>query len=156
MRQTAVLLSSLALAAATGCASGGTSGGAAEAAADVGMAPRLHGLIQPRGGGMSGEVAIAPTSRAGEFRVNLTLRGSDAGQQHPWHVHQGRCDAMGPVVGSSVAYQVLQIRGDGNIDHSQTVRETLESGRAYYVDIHASRSDMDRIVACADLQPAAP
>ena len=152
MRHTVLLFSSLALVASGGCASSGSA--EVEPAMDVVATPRLTGLIQPRGGSMSGEVAIAPTARAGEFRINLSLRGSEAGQQHPYHVHQGRCDATGPVVGSSVAYQVLQIRGDGNIDLSQTIRERLEPGRSYYVDVHPSRADVDRIIACADLLPA--
>ena len=154
MRRTLPFLSSLALAASMGCASSGTSAEGTAAATDVNTTPRLQGLIQPRGGSMSGEVNITPTERAGEFRARLTLRGSQAGQQHPWHVHTGRCDAMGPVVGSMIAYQVLQIRGDGNVDLNQTIRERLSPGQSYYVDVHASRSDMDRILACADLQPA--
>lgn len=152
MRHTVLILSSLALASAAGCASSGAAAGG-EAAVNV-TTPRLQGLLQPRGSSMSGEVSIMPTSRAGEFRVNLSLRGSSAGQQHPWHVHTGRCDAEGPVVGSILAYPVLQVRGDGNVDLAQTIREPLEPGRSYYVDIHASRSNMDRIVACAELQPA--
>ena len=155
MRHTVLLFSSLALVASVGCASGGTSGSGATAEGAV-TTPRLQGLLQSAGGGLSGEVAIAPTSRAGEFRANLVVRGSSAGQQHPWHVHTGSCNAHGPVVGSLIAYQVLQVRGDGNVDLTQTVRETLRPGQSYYVDIHASRSDMDRILACADLHPASP
>ena len=55
-----------------------------------------------------------------------------------------------------VAYQLIQVRGDGTADHTQTVRTSLAPGQTYYVDVHASRSDMERIVGCADLHAAAP
>jgi hypothetical protein len=152
MRHIILTFSSLALAGTLACASGGASSDAA-AGGEV-TTPRLQGILRPRGGAISGEVSISPTGRAAEFRTVLTLRGSDAGQQHPWHVHRGRCDSQGPVVGSILAYPVLQIRGDGNVDLTQTIRERLEPGPSYYVDIHASRSNMDLIIACADLLPA--
>lgn len=155
MRRSLFLLSSLTLAGAAACASSGAASGGGEAAANVAVStPRLQGLLQPRGGSISGEVTISPTDRADQFRVALTLRGSDAGQQHPWHVHRGRCDAEGPIVGSILAYPVLQIRGDGNVDLNRTIDAGLEPGQSYYADIHASRSNMDRIIACADLMPA--
>ena len=135
-----------------GCASGGASSGGTDGG--VVTTPRLQGVLQARGSAISGEMSVSPTSREGEFRAALTLRGSNAGEQHPWHVHTGRCDAEGPIVGSMLAYPVLQIRGDGNADLAQTIRERLVPGTSYYVDIHRSRANMDIIIACADLHPA--
>lgn len=157
MRLTFPFASLLALAASIGCASTGTSGG--ETATDATITtPRLAGVLQSGGSGLAGEINIAPTSRAGEFRATLAVRGGSAGQLLPWHVHRGNCNAnvVGTVVGSLVSYQPLQPRGDGTADLTQTVRASLEPGQAYYVDIHASRSDMERIVGCADLHPTAP
>ena len=134
------------------CASGAASSPSTDAG--VVTTPRLQGVFQPRGGGISGEVSVSPTGREGEFRAALTVRGSNAGEQHPWHVHTGRCDAEGPPVGSILAYPILQIRGDGNVDLTQTIRERLVPGTSYYADIHRSRSNMDIIIACADLHPA--
>ena len=153
MRPFLSLVSSFAFVATAACASSGTSASAGAEGAAAMTTPRLQGLLQPIGGGISGEVSLAPTERAGQFRASIMLRGSDAGQQHPWHVHSGRCDSEGPVVGSVIAYPVLQIRGDGNVDLTRTIDGTIEPGRSYYVDVHASRSNMDRIIACADLQP---
>ena len=157
MRFSLLFSSSFALAASIGCASTGTSGG--DTATDAAITtPRLGGVLQSGGSGLAGEVNIAPTSRAGEFRAVLAVRGSSAGQQLPWHVHRGSCNAnvVGTVVGSLVSYQALQVRGDGTADLTQTIRASLEPGQAYYVDIHASRSDMERIVSCADLHPVSP
>ena len=157
MRLTFPFARSLAIVAAIGCASSGTSGG--ETASDAATTtPRLAGVLQSGGTGLAGEVNIAPTSRAGEFRATLSLRGSSAGQQLQWHVHRGNCNAnvVGPVVGSLVIYQVIQARGDGTADHTQTVRAPLEPGQAYYADLHPSRSDIERVVGCADLHPASP
>ena len=142
------LFSSLVLAASIACASGGTSS-SGTAAADV-TTPRLQGIF---GGGFAGEISVAPTDRQGEFQVALTLRGSNAGQQHPWHVHLGRCDAQGPIVGSLLAYPVLEARGDGNADLSRKIGVSLAPGRSYYADVHRSRAN-DGVVACADLHPA--
>jgi len=150
MRHIRPLFSSLVLAASFACASGGTPSNAT-AGADV-TTPRLQGIFQPRGGAFAGEIRVSPTDRQGEFQAALTLRGSNAGQQHPWHVHTGRCDAEGPVVGSILAYPVLEIRGDGNADLSRKIGVSLQSGRSYYVDIHRSRAN-DAVVACADLHP---
>jgi hypothetical protein len=152
MRHSLLVLSSLTVLSAAACASGGAPAGGA-AASDV-TTPRLQGLLQPRAGSVSGEVSVSPTDRAGQFRVALTLRGSAPGQQHPWHVHRGRCDAEGPIVGSTIAYPVLQIRGDGNVDLNRTIDASLDPAAAYYVDVHASRANMDLIIACADLLPA--
>lgn len=157
MRFSCSFARALALAATVGCASAGTSGGdtATDAASTT---PRLGGVFQSGGGGLAGEVNIAPTSRAGEFRATLSIRGASAGQQLPWHVHAGRCNSSTPgvVAGSLVAYQLIQVRGDGTADHTQTVRTSLAPDQTYYVDVHASRSDMERIVGCADLHAASP
>ena len=148
MRHIRPLFSSLVLAASVACASGGTPSSGTAAGADV-TTPRLQGIF---GGTLAGEISVSPTDRRGEFEAALTLRGSSAGEQHPWHVHTGRCDAEGPVVGSILAYPVLQIRGDGNADLSRKIGVSLEPGRSYYVDIHRSRAS-DAVVACADLLP---
>lgn len=151
MRHAVVVVSSLALVTTIGCASSGSSTGGTATAASSGGGPALKGLIQPLGASLTGQVTIAPTSRDGELRVAMTVRGSSAGQRHPWHVHSGRCDATGPILGSTVAYPLLEIRGDGTVDITRTIRARLDPLRSYYVDIHASSADMDRILGCADL-----
>ena len=150
MHHSRPVFSSLVLAGSIACASGGTPSSGTPAAAVV--APRLQGIFQARGSGLSGEIGISPANRQGEFQVALTLRGSNAGLQHPWHVHSGRCESEGPVVGSILAYPVLEIRGDGNVDLSRRIGVKLEHGQMYYADIHLSRAN-EAVVACADLQP---
>ena len=132
-----------------GCASG--SGGAPEAATlDTALMPAMKAIIRPMGGGIQGEATVLPGNRPGQFRATVSIMGSQAGQQHPWHVHAGRCDAPDQVVGGMLEYRMLDVRGDGKAESVATVNADLQLGRSYFVDIHLSRGDMDRVIACGN------
>jgi hypothetical protein len=102
---------------------------------------------------VSGEAFVTPGTRPESFNVVLRIMGSEAGQQHPWHVHAGNCEAPGDVVGSVISYRPMAIRGDGQYNLEVTIDGHLQRGRAYHVDVHASPTQPDRIVACGNLLP---
>lgn len=133
---------------ALGCAS---TGGQPPATLDTAMMPPMRAVLRPYGGPVQGQAAVAAGTRSGQFRATINIIGSQAGQQHPWHVHAGRCDAPDNAVGGLLEYPMLDVRGDGNAAASANVSGALELGRPYHVDVHLSRANLERVIACGDL-----
>jgi hypothetical protein len=55
------------------------------------------------------------------------------------------------IVGDSTAYPVLQVGSTGAAAANVNLSLMLNEATDYYVDVHASASDMQTIVACGDL-----
>ena len=81
----------------------------------------------------------------------VKLTGGTAGATYPWHVHVGTCGTNGPVFGSASAYKPVTIGSDGKGDSKATLSMPLPDTGSYYVNIHASASDMKTIVSCGNL-----
>jgi hypothetical protein len=69
----------------------------------------------------------------------------------PWHVHVGTCESGGPILGDDAAYSRLTIGSDGTTAANVALRMPLDTREAYYVDVHFSDLEFNRIVACGDL-----
>ncbi|MDB4951040.1 MAG: hypothetical protein JWM27_3689 [Gemmatimonadetes bacterium] len=87
----------------------------------------------------------------GKSEVTLNLAHGTAGRAYPWHVHSGACGSGGPVVGPAAAYPHAAIGRDGKSTASAHLNFPLRRDASYYVNIHASSSQMGNIVACAPL-----
>jgi hypothetical protein len=87
----------------------------------------------------------------GRTEVSVSLNGAVPNASHPWHVHEGGCNSGGVIVGDSTAYPVLQVGSTGAAAANVNLSLMLNEAMDYYVDVHASASDMQTIVACGDL-----
>lgn len=87
----------------------------------------------------------------GKTTVSVSLSGATPGGVHPWHVHLGRCGSGGQVYGDHSAYTPLQVGAAGRAEGNATINPQLDESKDYYVNIHASPSDMATIIACGDL-----
>lgn len=108
---------------------------------------------------MSGYTGVRAAARAVSNMSSTAVSVSFAGGSpmagmthvHPWHIHAGRCGSGGPIVGDPAAYPALRPGTDGNGTASATVNVPLTMGQDYYVNIHASPSELGTIVACGQL-----
>jgi hypothetical protein len=131
--------------------SGGVSASSAPAASVQGQ-PVWRGMLMPKSGStVSGTVTVRPVSDA-QTQATVMLAGAMAGTVHPWHIHSGSCGQGGPVVGPPTAYTALSVGADGTATVVVTLPFATPTSGAYYVNIHASPSDMGTIVSCADLK----
>jgi hypothetical protein len=68
-------------------------------------------------------------------------------------VHQGRCGDNGPVVGSAGAYKALSVGSNGQASENASLSMELPMSGNYYVNVHASASNMSTIISCGNLAP---
>lgn len=91
------------------------------------------------------------TVLSGRTNVTIALQGATVGAAHPWHVHEGSCGSAGAIVGSSSTFPPLQVGSEGQAQSAMQLPLALNEARGYYVDVHASSSDMGTIIACGVL-----
>jgi hypothetical protein len=108
----------------------------------------LAGAVQLRGSAWWAPMAGVETTRA-----TINISNATPGGVHPWHIHKGRCGADGGIVGPAEAYKALKIDNDGKATASVTLNMPLPTEGEYYVNVHASPSNMGTIVACGNLAP---
>jgi hypothetical protein len=99
--------------------------------------------------GHSGFAVVALLVEGGT-RANATLTGGSAGGSHPWHLHDGGCDANGPVIGNTSAYPTLRPDESGNASATVTLPITLTLDAPYSIHLHQSPED-DTLVGCGEL-----
>ena len=87
----------------------------------------------------------------GRTEVTVSLIGAVPNSTHPWHVHEGACNSGGMIVGDSTIYRPLQVGSTGTAAGNANLSMELNEASDYYIDVHASTSDMQTIIACGDL-----
>lgn len=111
------------------------------------------GTIQGMGSGARiNGTAVVRVQESGT-QATVTLRNAPAGEQLPWHVHEGGCDSPGgAIVGTPGAYPPVSVAANGQATATANLPGVRlnEAGR-YKVNFHASPTEMGTIVACADL-----
>jgi hypothetical protein len=107
----------------------------------------LAGALQVRG--------TAEWSRDGNDAsiATVSIANATAGGVHPWHVHRGRCGDNGPIVGSSAAYKPLAVSDQGTASATAKLDLTLPTSGEYYVNVHASATNLGTIISCGNLAP---
>jgi hypothetical protein len=83
--------------------------------------------------------------------ARIDVSNASPGGEHPWHVHRGRCGSNGQVLGNANDYPLLKIDGDGKASKEAHLDLMLPTYGDYSVNVHASRSNMETIVACSNL-----
>ncbi|HUF50053.1 MAG TPA: hypothetical protein VMN60_04435 [Longimicrobiales bacterium] len=152
MRTTAYLFILAVLAA--GC---GTKTVQIDADATAAQATRWNGTLSAPSG-MEGVVQIQGRTWMGadgnQTTARIDINNATRGGEHPWHVHEGRCGSGGRIVGDAGTYGVLKIDSDGRASREVRLNMPLPTYGDYHVNVHAATSNMQTIVACANL--AAP
>lgn len=118
-------------------------------------AMKWNTTLAPQGAGtVAGTATIAPGTTAGTTVVTVGITGGTPGATYPWHVHTGNCGDQGPVVGSAAAYPVLTVDAGGKAQADATIPVPTPTTGNYYVNVHASPSDMGTIISCGNLSAA--
>ena len=84
----------------------------------------------------------------GETQSTVNISGAMPGATHPWHIHEGDCGSGGPIVGSPSAYPPLVVGNDGTARASARITVQLNEAKHYFVNVHASPTNLATIVAC--------
>lgn len=113
--------------------------------------PELAGIVQVRGNGWMG----ADPKDAGETRAHVDISNAIPGAKHPWHVHRGQCGSDQGIFGAADAYKPLEVEKDGKASSTATLQVPAPKTGQYFVNVHASASNMKSIVACGNLAPPA-
>jgi hypothetical protein len=100
---------------------------------------------------IAGDAIAQMVEGAQSFSATLAIRSDAPGAVRPWHVHQGTCETGGAIVGDDASYPRLTIGSDGTTAANVALRMPLDIREAYYVDVHFSDLEFNRIVACGDL-----
>jgi hypothetical protein len=109
----------------------------------------LAGAVQVRGSGWMG----AKDKDASQTEAYVAIENAVPGGRHPWHVHVGQCGADRGVLGPADAYPILKVGGNGKADATAKLPIPLPLTGQYFVNVHASPSNMGTIVACGNLAP---
>jgi hypothetical protein len=113
--------------------------------------PELAGVSQIRGQGWM----AADSREQGQTRAHVDISNAVPGGQHPWHVHRGQCGADQGIFGPADAYKPLRVDGDGRAQADAELPVPAPRSGGYFINVHASSSNMKTIVACGNLAPPA-
>lgn len=111
--------------------------------------------LRPRPGQTAtGTATLRPGPGPNQTTVTITVRGLPPNQVRVNHIHQGSCEAEGPIV-----YPLTDLRSDaqGNATAITTVPAslaTLTSGR-YYINVHAGPALPAPGISCGNIPAAA-
>ena len=111
----------------------------------------LAGALQVRGTGSMGARDNDPT----QTEAHVAIENSAPGGRHPWHVHVGQCGSDRGILGPADAYPILKVGGNGKADATAKLPIALPLAGQYFVNVHASPTNMGTIVACGNLAPPA-
>ena len=109
---------------------------------------QLIGAVQVTGTGW-----MAADEDAAQTRAGATLANATPGGEHPWHVHVGRCGSNGAIVGDAAAYRPLKVGGNGRAEATAKLDLPLPRSGEFYINVHASASNLGTIIACGNLAP---
>jgi hypothetical protein len=117
----------------------------------VSAPPELAGVSDIRG---QGWMAADPRN-ADQTRAHVQISNAVPGGVHPWHVHRGQCGRDQGILGPADAYNPLQVEGNGRAVSDAQLPIPLPKTGGFFVNVHASASNMKTIVACGNLAPPA-
>ena len=112
----------------------------------------LAGALQVSGRGWMG----ANPKEATETDAYVSIENASPGGQHPWHVHRGQCGSDQGIFGAADAYPILKVGGDGKAHAEAKLEIPAPVQGQYFINVHASKTNMATIVACGNLAPPAP
>jgi hypothetical protein len=111
--------------------------------------PGLSGALQIRGTGWMGVKEKDTT----QTQAHVAIENAAPGARHPWHVHIGQCGNDQGILGPADKYPVLKVGGDGRAQADAYLPVPVPRQGQYFVNVHASPTNMGTIVACGNLAP---
>ena len=111
--------------------------------------PELAGALQIRGTAWMGYKEKDST----QTHAQVSIENAAPGARHPWHVHIGQCGNDQGIFGPADKYPVLKVGGDGRADADAFLPVPLPHQGQYFVNVHASATNMGTIVACGNFAP---
>ena len=109
-----------------------------------------NGSFTARGGsGITGSFKAFVAE--GKTTVTVNLANAMAGQRLPWHVHNGTCDNDMGIFGDASLYPVIVVANDGTASVNTVLNYSLDEAKDYMINVHASPTNLQTIVACGDL-----
>jgi hypothetical protein len=110
---------------------------------------QLAGAVQVKGTGwMGGEKGDTAKTRA-----FVSIQNAVPGGEHPWHVHIGQCGSDRGIFGAADAYEPLRVGSSGVAQETTVLRVPAPTTGQYFINVHASRNNMETIIACGNLAP---
>lgn len=87
----------------------------------------------------------------GRTNVTVNIQNATSGQRLPWHIHEGSCGNDRGIVGDPGAYAPLMVGSNGAAVGSANIGVSLDEAKDYMINVHASPTNLQTIVACGDL-----
>ena len=109
----------------------------------------LAGALQMTGTGWMGY----KEKDSSQTHAHVSIANASPGGRHPWHVHRGQCGTDQGILGPADAYPILKVGGNGEAEGDADLPIPLPRAGQYFVNVHASPSNMGTIVACGNLAP---
>ena len=110
--------------------------------------------------GLSGALQVTGTGWMGirekdssETEAYVSIQNAAPGGRHPWHVHLGQCGSDQGILGPADAYPPLKVGGNGKADATAKLPMPVPTTGQYFINVHASPTNMGTIVACGNLAP---
>ena len=108
----------------------------------------LAGAVQ-----ISGTAWMASGENPNETRVHVQLQNASPGGTHPWGVQRGRCGTSGIAFGSSDDFEPIEVNDGGRAEVTAEIPMALPREGEYSIEVLASPTNRDLVVACANLAP---
>jgi hypothetical protein len=113
--------------------------------------PELGGIVDVHGQAWMG----ADPKDPGQTQAHVDISNAVPGAKHPWHVHRGKCGSDQGIFGPADGYKPLKVESDGKASAAAVLSVPLPKTGDYFVNVHASATNMKTIVACGNLAPPA-
>jgi hypothetical protein len=91
----------------------------------------------------------------GQTQAHVEISNAVPGGRHPWHIHRGQCGADQGILGPADAYRPLKVDGEGRAQETASLGIPLPRSGSFFVNVHASASNLSTIIACGNLAPPA-
>jgi len=100
-----------------------------------------------------GTITFIRTDPQTQTRAIFALSDGTANSVLPWHVHYGVCGNDKLIVGAPANYPPLMIDASGQLRAVAQLPVELTTKATYVVHLHASATEVKKVIACAVLIP---
>ena len=108
----------------------------------------LAGAVQ-----IAGTAWMASGENPNETRVRIEIENASPGGTHPWQVQRGRCGAAGTLFGSPADYEPIEVDDDGQGTSDAEIDVAFPRTGDFSVEVLASATNRQLVVACSNLAP---
>ena len=109
----------------------------------------LAGAVQVKGSGW----LAADEDESTRARAFVSIQNAVPGGEHPWHVHLGQCGNDQGIFGAAGAYEPLRVGSGGQAQETTVLQVPPPVVGQYFINVHASRNNMQTTIACGNLAP---